>query len=424
MNRIRFIIALMATLILSGCYKTIERTTKIKQRIPIYQFTTEAEAEANLIQGAPKSLTTFGNIYTYQHYLLINERGTGVHIFDNSNPDSPHKISFMNIPGNFDMAIRNNVLYVDSYDDLLALDVSDITNIQLLNRVDAIFPASHPSRSGVIIGYKDTIIEISEEINPNWGFGNNEDDNGLSFSTSESFSNNSVNPTNSNGTGGSFARFTIANSHLFAIDSRTLNIFDLAIAGDPKKVKSEVIFNVAEIETVFPYQNSLFIGSTDGVIIYDITNPANIVFESMFTHARACDPVYVSEDVAYVTLRSNNNNRCFGVNNQLDILNVKDLDLPRLIQTFPMINPHGVGVDDSLLFICEADAGLKIFDINKTFTNNELTAVSIDQISWNQSIFAYDVIPQNGNLIVVGENELHQYDYTDPTNITLRSKIE
>ena len=424
MKKFNLIFSLFFVLMFSACYKTIDRTTKIKQSIPIYQYTTVAEAEANLIQGLPTKLTTFGNIYSYQHYLLINERGSGVHIFDNSNPDSPLQLSFMNIPGNFDMAVKNNVLYADSYDDLLALDISDITNILLLKRLNGIFPQSHPSTSGVIIGYKDTIIEISERVSPDWGFQNDNINSNQNFNTLESSTGSNSITNNNSGTGGSFARFTIANNHLFAIDSRVLNIFDLSIASDPVKVKSETIFNVAEIETVFPYNNSLFIGSTDGVIIYDITDPKNLLFKSMFTHARACDPVYVSEDVAYVTLRSNNNNRCFGVNNQLDILNVKDLDQPRLIKTFSMINPHGVGVDDSLLFLCEADAGLKVFKINKTLINKELSEVSINQLSWNQSIFAYDVIPQNGNLIVVGDNELHQYDYTDPNNLILRSKIK
>ena len=421
MNSIKFYSSILITLLLSSCYETIERTTKIKQRIPIYQYSTEAEAEANLMQNAPQKLTTFGNIYSYQQYLLINERGQGVHIFDNSNPNSPRKISFMNIPGNFDFAVKNNVLYADSYDDLLALDISDIQNIQLLKRVNEVFPNSHPSRSGVIIGYKDTVIEINEQIGSNW---NNSNDIELTRNFSTLEAGGFFDGGATIGTGGSFARFTIAKDHLFAIDSRNLNIFDLITAADPVKIKTEPIQNVTEIETVFPYKNSLFIGSTNGVIIYDITDPKNIIFESLFTHARACDPVYVSEDVAYVTLRANNSNRCFGANNQLDVINVKNLKQPNLLQSFPMLNPHGVGVDGNILFVCEANDGLKVYNISKTFTNNDLTDISINQISWNKSIFAYDVIPKNGNLIVVGENELLQYDYTDPANIVLRSRIE
>ncbi|HHN47860.1 MAG TPA: hypothetical protein ENN08_02830, partial [Bacteroidales bacterium] len=49
----------------------------------------------------------------------------GIHVVDNSNPASPQIISFIAIPGNYDLAIRGNILFADSYIDLVALDISD-----------------------------------------------------------------------------------------------------------------------------------------------------------------------------------------------------------------------------------------------------------------------------------------------------------
>lgn len=416
------ILFLLSTLI--SCYTTTERTIKQTISVPIYQYTTEQSAENGLIQGPPATLSSFGNIYLYKNYLLINERGQGVHIFDNSNPKSPQKVSFMNVPGNFDMAIRNDVLYVDSYDDLLSLDISDLSNIRLLQRVDNVFPQKHPSRFGIIVGYKDTVIITTEELSSgNLFLGNNNEDEIFLNDIMLSQGGGTNSPVNSVGTGGSFSRFTISNQHLYTIDNTTLTAFDIT-TNVPTKIKSEVLNQPGIIETLFPYKSNLFIGSTNGVFIYDISDPSNFTFTSSFTHARACDPVYVENDVAYVTLRSNNDNNCWGVNNQLDILDVEDLANPRLINTYSMTNPHGVGVDDSLLFICEANAGLKVFSLSKTLTNNNLTNVAISLLKHETSIFAYDVIPNSGNLIVVGKNELLQYDYSDPQNITFQSKIE
>jgi hypothetical protein len=405
---------------LFSCTKTTETVTKEIVQIPIYQHSTEKEAEAGLIQSSPKKLTSFGNIYIYKQYLLINERGQGVHIFDNSDPNSPQKISFMNVPGNFDMAIKNDILYVDSYDDLLSLDISSINNIQLLNRTDDVFPQKHPSRFGIIVGYKDTtIIRTSQNQTGNFLNLGRSDDFALAETT---FQNSNLANQNNVGTGGSFSRFTLANDHLFTIDNQTLKAFNVSNNQAPIEVKREIINQGGIIETVFPYGDNLFIGSTVGVFIYDISDPASFSFTSNFTHARACDPVYVEDDVAFVTLRSNTSNNCWGVNNQLDILDVADVANPKLTNTYPMQNPHGVGVDGSLLFICEADAGLKIYSLTKTFTsNNDLSTVNISLLKHEKSIFAYDVIPDNGNLIVVGEQQLLQYDYTDPNNITLRS---
>jgi hypothetical protein len=422
------LIVLLSIVFLSSCYDTKVREIKQTIKIPIYEYTTQAEAEANLKQQKPQDFTTFGKIYIYNNYLLINERGIGIHIYDNSNPAIPVQVSFMNIPGNLDMAINNSVLYVDSYDDFLVLDISDISNIQLLKRMDGIFPQSHPKFNGVIIGYKDTVIITEERINPDFGWFGNQDNNSDNVVALNSISEiNSSGGFNNGGTGtgGSFARFTISKNHLFAIDNRNLNNFDLALANDPILVNSTPIYEVQEIETLFPYNDHLFIGSTNGLVIYDITDPNNISFESVFSHATACDPVYVQDDVAYVTLRTNlNNPRCFGNLNQLDILDVSSVNAPQLVQSFPMINPHGVGVDGNLLFVCEASSGLKIYNVTKQSTGNKLDSVAIQELAWKQDIKAYDVIPNNGILIAVGDNTLKQYNYGDPSNIYEISSIK
>jgi hypothetical protein len=39
--------------------------------------------------ATPREMETTGKIYVYQQYLFINEPEKGVHIFDNSSPNSP-----------------------------------------------------------------------------------------------------------------------------------------------------------------------------------------------------------------------------------------------------------------------------------------------------------------------------------------------
>jgi len=62
---------------------------------------------------APRILQSPGKIYTYRHYLLVNETQKGVHIFDNSDPRNPIPINFLKIIGNNDVAVKNGVLYSD-----------------------------------------------------------------------------------------------------------------------------------------------------------------------------------------------------------------------------------------------------------------------------------------------------------------------
>ena len=81
-----------------------------------------------------------GKIYFYQDYILVNEKYEGIHIIDNSDPSNPQSTNFICIPGNIDIAVKDDILYADSYTDLIAIDISDIGNIQIVKRFEDVFP--------------------------------------------------------------------------------------------------------------------------------------------------------------------------------------------------------------------------------------------------------------------------------------------
>ncbi|MCS7076334.1 MAG: hypothetical protein NZ455_06480 [Bacteroidia bacterium] len=81
-----------------------------------------------------------GKIYYYQNYILVSDDGKGVHIIDNTNPANPILKTFIKIPMNKDMAIKNKYLYVDSYTDLVVIDISDMNDIKEIKRVKNAFP--------------------------------------------------------------------------------------------------------------------------------------------------------------------------------------------------------------------------------------------------------------------------------------------
>jgi hypothetical protein len=81
-----------------------------------------------------------GRVYLYENYILLNEQNEGVHIIDNTDPALPVNLGFIRIPGNTDLAMRDNYLFADSYVDLITLDMNDSTNIQVVNRQVNLFP--------------------------------------------------------------------------------------------------------------------------------------------------------------------------------------------------------------------------------------------------------------------------------------------
>jgi len=169
------------------------------------------------------------------------------------------------------------------------------------------------------------------------------------------------------------------------------------------------------IETIYPFQGRLFLGTTTGMLVYGLSDPSKPTFISEFNHVNSCDPVVVADTIAYVTLRSGT--ECNGFTNQLDLINISNLSNPQLIKTYPMHNPHGLGIDNGLLFICDGDAGLKVYDASNPYQ------ITQNQIAHFQNIKTYDVIPYNGVLMLIGADGLFQYDYSDPSNLVLLSSI-
>ncbi len=92
-----------------------------------------------IYSDTPQPLINPGKIYVWNKYIFINEKSKGIHVIDNSNPTSPKKISFINIPGNIDIAVKSNVLYADNVSDLVALDISNINNIVLTKRIENLY---------------------------------------------------------------------------------------------------------------------------------------------------------------------------------------------------------------------------------------------------------------------------------------------
>jgi hypothetical protein len=139
------------------------------------------------------------------------------------------------------------------------------------------------------------------------------------------------------------------------LDGGDLQTVSVALEEHPVAMGREYI--AWDIETIFPHKQNLFIGSSSGMYILDISDPASPSKISTYQHIRSCDPVVVDDQYAYVTLRSGT--ICQGFTNQLEVIDISDLTAPTLLQTYPMTNPHGLGVDGKTLFICDGSDGLK-----------------------------------------------------------------
>ena len=226
--------------------------------------------------------------------------------------------------------------------------------------------------------------------------------------SSNSSSSDTASPTT--GKAGSLAKYAVVGNYLYTVNSGVMNILDISDASKPKKVSK--IHLPWDVETLFSYKNYLYIGAETGVYIYDNSNPLFPNSIAKFSHVQSCDPVVVSDDIAYVTLNTSStcwNNR--RDTNRLEILDVQNPKSPILIKSLEMWAPTGLGVDGNKLFICDGDSGLKLFDINKT-RNNQNAEVNLELKSSNAEIDCYDVIVHNNTLIVSNRDDIRQFDYS------------
>ncbi len=212
------------------------------------------------------------------------------------------------------------------------------------------------------------------------------------------------------GTGGSMARFTVAGDHLFTVDDRTLKVFSLADPGKPLfKTNRNVGFDV---ETIFPLGKNLFLGTSTGMYIYDITSPENPEKISFYEHIYACDPVVSDGQYAYVTL-SSSNLRCWRAGNELQIVDIRDKSAPRQVGTHSLSSPRGLAIRNDTLWVC--DAGIKVFDVqNKS---------QIKQLVHFSDVPAFDLILNGRLALVTGEEGFVQYQIGNDT-ITRLSEIK
>ena len=162
------------------------------------------------------------------------------------------------------------------------------------------------------------------------------------------------------GKGGSLARFTIVGNNLFVVDHYTLKTYDIS---NPAAMTLKYSTNVGfGVETIYPYKDKLFIGSRDGMFIYSTFADAAPQLLGTARHTRSCDPVVANDKNAFVTLRGGQ--PCGPAEDGLYIYNIENLLSPQLIKMSALPTPHGLGLQDSILYVCQKNNGLSVFNID------------------------------------------------------------
>lgn len=425
MKHIRFntIFQLMAIFfILSGCEdKYTEEYLSLEPVYMSYKDLREAVKPESI-----HLLEKPGKIYYKDNYLFINEIMKGIHVYNNTSPSAPQYVGFITIPGNVDMVIRGNIMFADSYIDLVGIDISNPANVKEVARLKNVFPYAVPPhdlkyRVGQIDDTKGVVVDwavtrVRKEINQiNYPvypvfFGSKFTE----FSLSTDAAANGTQQSTAAGIGGSMARFGLIGNHLLAVDNSTYYNFDLTNTTNPS-LETKIGINWG-IETMFLSGNTMFLGTRNGMLVYNVTDVTKPEFVSNFWHATGCDPVVVQNNRAYVTIRGGN--PCGSNINRLDVLDITNIKAPSLMRSYSMTGPYGLGIDDDVLFVCDGTDGLKVYNAADPYLIAEHLIATFKDIN------AYDVIPLGNSLLMIGKDGFYQYDYTNLNDIKQISSIK
>jgi len=412
----------LAVFAFAGCEDKVTQTVTYKINEPVF-MSTETFRNSVKVRTEPQKITKHGKICFYDGYLYISESEKGIHIVDNRNPASPEIVGFIELLGNADLAIRDGLLYADSYIDLVWFDISNPALPSLKGRLTDVFTNALPKmennfgfdyascypaeNKGVIVGWelKEKTEDVKSYTGGGWWWGRE------TFMM-DGMALNSTSGGSTSGINGSMSRFTIYNNNLYVVINNNMNIFDLT--GEQPTKAAENIYIGWQVETIFSYKDNMFLGTPTGMLIYSVKDPLKPEFQSSLTHFYGCDPVVVDNDLAYVTVRSGN--ACGQTSNALFIVDVSNVKAPKQLASYDtMTNPKGLGIDKGVLFLC--DDGLKIFKITtpETLLANELAHYS--------GMDGFDVIPFNNTLMMIADDGIYQYDYSNVNNIRQLSKL-
>lgn len=424
MKNLNYLFLFLGVFLFGGCSDTVEETVTYKINEPVFM---SADLFRNSVRvvSVPQEINKQGKIAFFQGFMYISEPEKGIHIIDNRNPAKPSVIGFIELLGNADMAIKDNILYADSYIDLVWFDISTPSQPRLLGRKEEVFPTATPApgntylcdyeksmdrNNGIVIGWvvKEKTEKYMRDRNFWWWRGGMLED--FAVTSNAAYSGGAKGAV---GQTGSMSRFAIYKNYLYTVLNNQLGIFSIE---EPAPVKKSENFYVGwNVETIFSYKDNMYMGTPSGMLIYSVADPVKPERLASVTHIMGCDPVVVENDIAYVTIHSGN--FCGQNSNQLLVYNVKDPKQPKHIVSYEMKNPKGLGIDNGTLFLC--DEGLKVFNVE-----NPLTIMDPKNLLTHQTgMDGYDLIPYDKTLMMIATDGIYQYDYTDVRNIKPLSKI-
>ncbi len=162
--------------LLGGCEKEERSFYDGLGKKPVYITSGELQDIRN---EPPQPIQLSGTIFLQDTLLFVLEQRKGIHVFSLKDSLNSVNLAFFKIPAITDFVISGQVLYADSWKDLVVIDISDLQAIKATDRiVNVISPVFYPplyngyfecadESKGAIIDWEDVTLESAKCVTTN-----------------------------------------------------------------------------------------------------------------------------------------------------------------------------------------------------------------------------------------------------------------
>ncbi len=135
-------LAIMLCSLFASCVKQeLDSFSGLGKR-PVYLPVSELGAIENL---PPQQIAKTGTIFLRDTLFFMLEQKKGIHVFNVKDSLNTVSLTFFQIPAITDFTIVGDLLYADSWRDLVVIDISDLFAIRLVDRQTNVFsPVLYP----------------------------------------------------------------------------------------------------------------------------------------------------------------------------------------------------------------------------------------------------------------------------------------
>ena len=147
-----FLVAMMSLPMFNACKKD-----EFKRSIWVKKGQSVQDIRASFSVEAPRAITHPAGVYRSGNLLFLLQENEGIGIMDITNPASPIDKAFIKLSSNSHVVVKSNVLIADNGVDLVSIDISDLNQIRLVNRIQNVFTEKwlNEQDSSVFVGYEE-----------------------------------------------------------------------------------------------------------------------------------------------------------------------------------------------------------------------------------------------------------------------------